>query len=62
MKLRTFIHADAKYEGTKEFSKVLIKIAAMNVLENGNSTKMFSMQRHNENNVKNFDNAFLTKN
>ena len=60
MKLRTFIYAENV--GTKEFSKVLIKIPAMNVLENGNSTKMFSMQRHNENNVKELNNAFLAKN
>ena len=41
-----------EYEGTLEFSKVLPKIVAMNVLENGNSAKMCSMWRHNENNVK----------
>ena len=49
-----------KYEGTKEFSKVLTKVAAMNVLENGNSAEMCSMWRYNENNVK-LNGAFPTK-
>ena len=60
MQLRIFIHAE--YEGTKEFSRSLVQITAMNVFENGNSTKMFSMQRHNDNNVKELNNAFLAKN